>query len=148
MNEFDKEIDNIRRELLALKSQYDVSPEVLKTTSQNITLNFDLENHNFGSGLVARSKTMAKVLFDTNGNNPLIGVYFGINNLNNIEIRNVPCYDEDSGRIGRLVYVLDYNSDDINTIKNGGSVSKSYNVKITTSANMDINVKYVNEWVN
>lgn len=148
MNEFDKEMNEIGDELLALKSQYDVSPEALKTTSQNITLSFDLENHNFGSGLVARSKTMAKVLFDTGGNNPLVGVYFGINNLNNIEIRNVPCFDEDSGKIGRLIYVLDYNSADINTIKNGGSVSKSYNVKITSSANIGVDIKYVNEWVN
>lgn len=145
---FDDEMNEISREMLDLKSQHQTSAEALKTISYSVPLSFDLELYNFGDGNVGRSIYMAKVMFDTGGNNPLIGIDYGINNLNNVNIRDCDYFDENSGMIGKLIYIVDYNSSDVSKLVNGQSVSLSYNVNITSSCDMNINVKYEDLWVN
>lgn len=145
---FEEELNNISRELLALKSESVKAPENLDTMRTTIGLNFELELHNFGDGNVGRSKNMIKILFNFGSDNPLLSTSFNISSLNDVDIRDVAYFDEDSGRIGRLVYVIDHNSSDISKLNSGQSVSLSYNMNIDCSSAIDYDLSYENLWVN
>lgn len=145
---FDDELNNISREILDLKSQHQVAPENLSVVSQNIDLEFELERYDFGGGEVGRSQNMALVLLETNGNNPLVGVEYNIDELGDVEIRDVPYYDVVSKKIGRMIYVIDNNADDTLDLKNGNSVSLSYSINILTTSEVDVEVVYNDLWVN
>ena len=145
---FDIELNNISREILDLKSQHQVAPENLSVVSQSVDLEFELELYDFGGGEVGRSQNMALVLLETNGNNPLVGVEYNIDELGDVEIRDVPYYDVVSKKIGRMIYVIDNNVDDILDLKNGNSVSLSYSINILTTSEVDIEVVYNDLWVN
>lgn len=147
-NEFDKELNNIGKELLALKSESLKAPEDLKTIKANVDLSFDLELHNFGDGNVGRSKKMAVLLLDVGSNNPLFSIEYNISSLNNVDIRDVPYYDDNSGMIGRLIYVIDHNSSDITKLNNGQAVQLNYTIAINATTEPNYNLTYSNMWVN
>ena len=147
-NEFDKELNDISNELLALKSESIKAPENLDTTTATIPLSFDLELHNFGDGNVGRSKKMAVLLLNLGSDNPLLSVDYNISNLNNVDIKDVPYFDENSGRIGRLIYVIDHDSSDITKLNNGQAVTLTYNINVNCTSPIDYNLTYENLWVN
>lgn len=146
-NNFDKELDEISRELLALKSESLKAPENLETVVENIQLSFDLELHNFGDGNVGRSKKMAVLLFNFGSSNPLLSVDYNISGLNSVDIRDVPYFDDVNGRIGRLIYVIDHNSSDITKLNNGQAVTLTYNIRVNCSSPIDYSLTYENLWV-
>ena len=148
MKDFSEEFNIISNELLALKNEYKKSLENLVTVAYNVNLSFDLELYDFGDGNVGRSDKMALVLFDVGADNPLVSVEYNINNLNNVEIRDVPYFDSGSGKIGRLIYVIDHNSSDINKLVNGESVQLNYTITLNSTTAMEYDVSYNDWWVN
>lgn len=145
-NEFDNDIVSMSREIAAMKQEKEKSANVLQTESTSQSLSFDLEI----AGMMAtyvRSDKMAIIDIDTGGNNPLIGVTFDISGLDNRTIRSVPIYNENTGNIGYMVYILSNNSDDISTLSGGGSVTLNYNVKISSTAAITTTITYEDLWV-
>lgn len=145
---FDVEIKKINNEILALKQQKEKYAQVMKTVSTSVSLHFNLELSYSQWGFVTvRSDKMAIVKIDARDNNPLIGAQYNIAELNSRIIRDVATYDATDDSIGRMVYVFSQNSDDLQTLNNGGSVELDYEMIITSTTAVSVTVEYKNLWV-
>lgn len=145
-NEFDNDINALGREIAALKQERQKSASVLRTERVLYGLTFNLEI----AGMMAtyvRSDKMAIIDIDTDGNNPLVGVSFDVNDLDDRTIRSVPIYNENTGHIGYMVYILSNNSDDISTLAGGGSVTLGYDINISTTTEITTTITYEDLWV-
>lgn len=147
LNQFDKEINNLRREVLALKQQKEKSASVLQTVTETITLSFDLELI-MSQWLIpiVRSQNMAIIDFGTS-DNPLVGVNYNITGLDDRIIRDVPYYDSATGHIGRMVYIYSNNQSDLSTLQGGGTVTLTYDVEISSTSELEISTSYEDLWV-
>ena len=146
-NNFDREINNLVREVAAQKSQKPQSPSTLETYTTEITVNFDLELvvgqfYNY----YVRSDKMALIDFGIN-TNPLVSVYFDVADTNGRDISDNPYYYTGTGNIGRMIFVANGNSADKTTLNNGGSVSVSYKLIITSTEQITPTVNYQDLWV-
>lgn len=146
-NEFDKEILAMNSEILALKQQREKSANVLKTQTVNLSLTFNLEIAG-QFDLYVRSDKMAVIDIDSGDNNPLTGITFNINGLNNRIIRHMPIYDKNTGHIGYMVFIYSNNSTDMNTLMGGGTVTLTYSANISATATITPTVTYKDLWVN
>lgn len=145
-NEFDSDITAMSAEIAALKQEREKSANVLQTSTSSYSLTFNLEIAGMMVPYV-RSDKMAIIDIDAGGNNPLIGITFDVNGLNNRTIRSVPIYDNGTGHIGYMVYILSNNNDDMDTLSGGGTVTLSYDVNISTTAEITTTITYEDLWV-
>lgn len=145
---FDKEMTAMSNEILALKKEKEKSAVSLETVTTRVSLTFDLELYSNWGLMGVRSDKMAKVTISTGDNNPLIGVEYEISGLDSRMIRDVATFDANSGEIGRLVYLYSFNNSDLTTLNGGGSVELTYNMIITSTANVTVAVEYEDLWVN
>lgn len=145
-NEFDREILAMNREISALKQQREKSANILHTQSKNITLTFDLEivpPDNY-----VRSDKMAVISIDSGENNPLLGISFNINGLDNRVIRNVPIYNNNTDKVGFMVFIYSNNATDMSTLAGGGTVTLNYSVTLSATADFTPTITYSDLWVN
>ena len=147
LNQFDKEINNLSREVVALKQQKEKSATVLQTFTTTTTLTFNLELTSSQGLAVVRSDKMAIIDFGDSGN-PLVGVSYNISGLNDRTIRDVPYYNANTGHIGRMVYIYSNNQSDLSTLQGGGTVTLSYQVTLTSTAELSISTSYQDLWTN
>jgi hypothetical protein len=145
-NEFEKELIAMNREILALKQQREKSANIFHTQTTDLTLNFDLEIAG-QFDLYVRSDKMAVIDIDIGTNNPLLGLTFNVNGLDDRIIRNVQTYNNNNGHIGYLVYIYSNNATDMSTLAGGGSVSLTYNASISSTAAIIPTVTYQDLWV-
>ena len=144
---FDREINNLVREVAAQKSQKPQSPSTLETYTTEITINFDLELAigQFYNSYV-RSDKMAMIDFGAT-TNPLVSVYFDVASPDGRDISDSPYYYTGTGHIGRMIFVANGNSADKTTLSGGGSVSVSYKLIITSTEQITPTVSYQDLWV-
>ena len=144
---FDTEINNMEREVAALKQVREKAANTLMTQSQSVTLNFSLELVTTGGTPMVRSDKMAIIDIDTGGNNPLVGVNYSVTGLNNRVIRDIPIYNQNTGHIGRMVFIVSNNSSDYSTLAGGGSVNLTYNITLSSTASVNLSTSYQDLWV-
>lgn len=140
--EFKQEVNNLYRELLALKSQKERMAGTLETKTQTFSLSFDLELiYEWGVAIV-RSKKIAVVDLNIENHNPLISIRCNIDNLDNRAFIIKNYYNHSNGHIGYKIDLQSYNQSDYNTLSGGGSVVLNYNFTITTTASVGLSTSY------
>ena len=145
-NEFTKELVSMNNEILALKQQREKSANTFHTQTVDLSLTFDLEiAGNFDP--YVRSDKMAIIDIDAGGNNPLLGITFNINGLDDRIIRHVPIYNNNTGRVGYMVFIYSNNATDMSTLAGGGSVTLTYSASISATATITPTVTYEDLWV-
>lgn len=145
---FDMEIVRLENELRAYKSADAKSATMLQTQIYTQQISFDLELVSVQGVTMVRSDKAAIIEFESGDNNPLVSVNYEISGLDNRTIRDIPYYDTQTDRIGRMVFIYSNNQSDLSTLQGGGSVNLNYTMKITSTAEMSISVSYQDLWVN
>lgn len=139
---FKKEVNNLYRELIALKTQKERMANTLQTKEQSFNISFDLIlTYEWGVANI-HSKKNAIIDINTFGHNPLVSVRSNMNNLDNRSIFLLPIYDHSTGHIGYSIGVFSYNQSDYDTLSGGGSVTLNYTFTITATSDTNISISY------
>lgn len=145
--DFSSEMNALSQELVALKIQKPQPPSVLITYTTEVNITFNMELYYDFTIKNTRSDMFCIIDYGVT-NNPLANAYLDINGTEGRKIMNIPYIDENSGNIGRMIYIYQGNDNDETILDNGGSVTINFKVVITSTEEITPTVTYKDLWTN
>lgn len=142
MKTLDDEMVTLAAEVEALKQWKSKSAATLQTVEATLTLEFDLEL-DFQWGIyIVQSNKRAIVEIDTGGREDIISISYNISGLDSRTIRNMPIFFPESGNLGHMAFIYSQNNDDLQKLRNGEEVHLTYEITVTSTAEVSASVTY------